>query len=224
MEYKESDFLQISGLQHFSFCRRQWALIHIENQWNENLYTAEGEINHKRVHDTNNTDLRNGIYTIRGLNIKSVKLGISGTCDAVEFIPSEDGIVLNKKNGLWKIMPVEYKHGKSKTNDCDRLQAAAQAMCLEEMFCCEIKEASLFYNGTKRRQIFKVDGEMRTKVISMLEEMHDYYNRGYTPFVRQKRECKSCSLSDICLPVLEKKRKKQNVRQYIDSHLGDDLQ
>lgn len=221
MEYKDEDFLQISGIQHFSFCRRQWALIHIENLWNENLLTAEGNVNHQRVHNKDNTDVRNGIITIRGLEIKSSHLGISGICDAVEFSPSDDGITLSGRKGMWNVMPVEYKHGRSKVNDCDRLQTTAQAICLEEMFCCKIPRAAVFYHETRRREYFDLSDELRSKLISMVKEMHNYYSRGYTPSVTPNKGCESCSLCDLCLPKLLKKYGKQNVRSYIESRLEE---
>lgn len=221
MEYKEEDFLMLSGIQHFFFCRRQWALIHIENLWCENALTAEGNIIHERVHETDNTDTRNGILTIRGLDIKSSSLGIRGCCDAVEFIPENVGITLFGRKGHWRVRPVEYKHGSSKVSDCDRLQTAAQAMCLEEMFCCEINEAAIFYHKTRRREYFNIDDNIRSKVKKITEEMHDLYKRGYTPVVSAGKSCVSCSLVDICMPELLKKNSRHNVREYIEKYLED---
>ena len=143
--YTDEELLQLSGIQHFSFCRRQWALIHVEQQWAENVLTAEGRIEHNRVHDSKVTDIRNGKITMRGLKVQSHKLGISGECDAVEFIPVDNGITLNGREGQWSVAPVEYKHGTIKSNDCDRLQVAIQAMCLEEMFSYRIDKAYIFY-------------------------------------------------------------------------------
>ncbi len=219
MKYKEDDFLQLSGIQHFSFCKRQWSLIHIEQQWKENFLTAEGIVNHERVHDTNNTDIRNGIVTIRGLDVKSYELGISGTCDAVEFSPSENGVMLHGRDGRWIIKPVEYKHGKSKANDCDRLQATAQAMCLEEMFCCNIKKAAIYYCETRRRETFEITDELRKKVTEMLDEMHDCFRRGYTFKAKQNKNCKSCSLSDLCIPEIYSV---SDVKKYVKSHLEEE--
>lgn len=222
MAYKEEDFLMLSGIQHFSFCRRQWALIHIENMWSENLLTAEGRIEHERVHDTGNTDSRGGILTIRGLDIKSAELGISGSCDAVEFIPDKNGVTLFGREGKWKLRPVEYKHGKSKANDCDRLQTAAQAMCLEEMFCCDIPEGAIFYFETRRREYFDITSELREKVKSVFGEMHRYYASGYTPKAKpNNKNCGKCSLADMCLPKLLKRCDKETVRSYVEEHTGE---
>ena len=146
------DYLLISGLQHFSFCRRQWALIHIEQQWFENRLTAEGKVIHKRVHDASSVDIRGGIITMRDMPVKSERLGICGRCDAVEFSQSDNGITLHGRDGQWDICPVEYKHGRQKSGDCDRLQVTAQAICLEEMFCCKINEGAVFYHETRKRE------------------------------------------------------------------------
>lgn len=135
---EDKEYLLISGLQHFSFCRRQWALIHIEQQWVENGLTAEGRVIHKRVHDVSCVDIRNGVITMRDMPVKSERMGICGCCDAVEFSKSDNGITLRGRQGQWDICPVEYKHGHRKSEDCDRLQVTAQAMCLEEMFSCKI--------------------------------------------------------------------------------------
>lgn len=143
--YLEDDYLMISGIQHFLFCRRRWALIHVENQWAENYFTADGRMFHDRVHERGVKDIRNGVLTIRGLNVSSAKFGISGCCDAVEFLPVNDGITLHGRDGLWKPLPVEYKRGRSKINNCDRLQVTAQAVCLEEMFSCVIDYGFIFY-------------------------------------------------------------------------------
>lgn len=195
----------ISGIQHFSFCRRQWALIHLEEKWNENHFTAEGRVIHERVHDSNIVDYRNGIITYRDMAVKSSELGITGQCDAVEFVPSENGIELFKKPGYWSVQPVEYKRGTIKLDNCDRLQVTAQVLCLEEMFCCNIDCAFIFYNENHRREKIEISQELREKTKAMINEMHDYYKRGYTPKVKKGKKCKNCSLKDICIPELPQK-------------------
>ena len=213
----DDDYLLISGIQHFSFCRRQWALIHIENLWNENGLTAEGEIIHKRVHDDDILDIRNGVLTIRGLQVRSDKLKAHGVCDAVEFIPDPKGIKLNKREGTWRVYPVEYKHGHSKANDCDRLQVCAQAICLEEMFYCDIPEACLYYAATRHREKVVLDLPLRQKVFAMLNEMRGYMEKGYTPKVKPGKSCDKCSLENVCMPEMLKC--KATVREYIDKCL-----
>lgn len=137
--YPEDDWLALSGLQHFSFCRRQWALIHIEQQWQENYLTTAGHLEHERAHDYEQSESRGDTLIMRDLRVFSRHLGITGACDVVEFHQSDDGVPLRGRNGLWSAYPIEYKHGQSKTVDADRLQLCAEAMCLEEMLSCEIR-------------------------------------------------------------------------------------
>ena len=208
MDYAEEDFLQLSGIQHFCYCRRQWALIHIERQWHENLLTAEGRIVHERCHDETIVEKRSDCLVTRGLRILSRRLGITGQCDVVEFFKTEEpsGCALRGHRGLWMAYPVEYKHGKSKSHDADRLQLCAQAICLEEMLGCAVGNGALYYAETHRREEVVFTQGLRQTVENMLKEMHDYFSRGYTPKVKTKTGCRSCSLKEVCLPVLCKKR------------------
>lgn len=162
MEYKEEDYLQLSGIQHFLFCRRQWALIHIEQQWADNYQTADGIIMHKNTHDSGFRSSRGDIITVRALRVHSATLGLSGECDAVEFHADETGISLAKTNGLWKPYPVEYKRGKPKNDIFDKAQLCAQAMCLEEMLCCTIPEGALYYGEPRRREQVLFTQDLRT--------------------------------------------------------------
>lgn len=217
--YQEDDYLLLSGIQHFSFCRRQWALIHIENQWAENGLTAEGRVQHTRVHDQAETELRGDVLTVRGMRIKSAELGATGECDAVIFTRAENGVKLHGRKGTWTAMPVEYKHGKQKVNDCDRMQAAAQAICLEEMLCCRIEQAAVYHFETRTREYVPITEELRSQVRSAFAEMHDYMRRGYTPKVRPSASCTRCSLRELCLPSILKK--KEDVGAYIRAHLQE---
>lgn len=144
MEYTEDDYLMISGIQHFKFCRRQWALIHVEQQWAENVHTVIGELMHKKVHDPYLTEKRKDTILVRALPVSSRTMGVSGECDLVEFHKCEDGIRLHGHRGTYLIYPVEYKKGKAKSIDADRLQLAAQAMCLEEMFSARYRQVHFF--------------------------------------------------------------------------------
>ena len=214
----EKDYLLISGIQHFSFCRRQWALIHIENQWKENQLTAEGKVLHERMHDIHIITKRKDVITLRGIPVRSEELMIVGECDAVELIPDENGFELKGRTGKWHIHPVEYKRGKTKSDDCDRLQLAAECMCLEEMLSCHVLKGSLYYGEARHREDVDINTELRTKLCNMIKEMHGYYDRGYTPRAKPAKACKNCSLSDICLPELTKK---QNVHDYIKRHVQE---
>lgn len=219
MEYREEDYLQLSGIEHFLFCRRQWALIHIEKQWSENELTTDGDIFHKRVHDRDQTEMRGDVLTIRGMSIKSGKIGISGSCDAVEFLRDDNGIELSGRTGRWQVCPIEYKRGRFDISEADSAQLCAEAMCLEEMLCCRIEYGYLFWGETRRRERVELTEALREKVTSAFSEMHKYYDRGYTPKVKQKKGCLKCSLRDICLPQLTKKL---SVKTYIKRKLEDE--
>lgn len=207
MNRPEEDWLQLSGLQHFAFCRRQWALIHIENQWAENFRTVDGHLMHERVHDQEFRESRGDRLTVRGLAIHSAQLGISGQCDAVEFQRDPDGISLRDREGLWQPYPVEYKRGKPKEGNADELQLCAQAMCLEEMLCCTVPEGALYYGEPRRRTVVQFTPELRQQVRDSLTEMHQLYQRRYTPKVKPSKACSACSLKDLCLPKLMSRKK-----------------
>ncbi|WP_062197056.1 CRISPR-associated protein Cas4 [Massilibacterium senegalense] len=206
-DYKEEDFLQLAGIQHFVFCRRQWSLIHIEKEWEENILTVEGNALHEKVDNTFIREKRGKLLYVRALPVHSTVLGISGICDMVEFMQDEDGISLHGENGLYKVRPIEYKRGKPKTHEADILQLIAQVMCLEEMLGTIIEEAAIFYHEIKRRHIVPITENLKEKVKSILKEMHHYYARRYTPRVKTGKHCKSCSLQHICLPELMQREK-----------------
>lgn len=202
MEYKMEDYLQLSGLQHFRFCRRQWALIHIENQWAENGRTADGAIMHQKAHDAELKERRGDLLITRDMHVFSPTLGISGACDVVEFRRSETGVSLHGQEGLYQPFPVEYKHGSPRADTANALQLCAQAMCLEEMLCCEIPEGALYYGETRRRETVKLTCQLRQEVRACLLEMHALYERGHTPKVKPTKACNACSLKELCLPKL----------------------
>ena len=202
MTYSEEDFLQLSGIQHFAFCRRQWALIHVENQWAENLRTVEGSLLHKRAHDEKQRERRGDTLILRDLPVSSSSLGVSGKCDVVEFQTDPSGIYLRGEEGMWRPYPIEYKRGRPKEHQADELQLCCQAMCLEEMLCCPIAEGALFYGETRRRSAVPFTASLRGQVAAMLEEMHQLAKRGHTPKVKPTKSCQVCSLKELCLPAL----------------------
>lgn len=161
MEYDEDEYLMISGIQHFKFCRRQWALIHIEQQWDENVHTVVGELMHKKVHDPYLTEKRKDVLITRALPVSSRELGASGECDVVEFHKNEDGIKLHGHRGLYEVYPIEYKKGRPKLDEEDILQLTAQVLCLEEMFSASIPEGAIFYGETRRREVIGITEELR---------------------------------------------------------------
>ena len=200
--YRDEDLLPLSGLQHFAFCRRQWALIHVENQWRENLRTVEGQLLHQRAHNEALRERRGDTLILRGLSVVSHSLGLSGKCDVVEFHLAPEGVPLRGEDGLWLPYPVEYKRGRPKDHQADELQLCAQAMCLEEMLCCTIAEGALFYGEPRRRTIVFFSPELRQNVRDFSAEMHHYYRRGDTPKAKPGKSCHACSLKELCLPQL----------------------
>lgn len=219
--YKESELLPISALQHYAFCKRQYALIHLEGIWSENVLTAEGRLLHERVHDSENSGMINGVLVIRSLPLKSMDLGLYGVADVVEFHQSDMGVELANVEGRYKPYPVEYKRGKSKANDCDRIQLCAQALCLEEMLNCAIKEASIFYGEPRRRETVDLNPILRMKTKLISEEIHKLLREGITPEPDYKNQCKRCSLINECNP---KAVKKSAVKYWKDilANIGDD--
>lgn len=199
--YNEDEYLLISGIQHFAFCRRQWALIHVEGQWAENYYTIDGEILHEKTHDPYVNKKRKDLIVSRSVPVKSAVLGLTGSCDIVEFRSDTAGIRLRGREGLWLPCPVEYKRGKPKRDEIDELQLCAQAICLEEMFCCPpIQTAFLYYGETRRRESVELGAELRSQLTDIANEMHAYFVRSYTPVVKKSKKCGLCSMADVCLP------------------------
>lgn len=218
MAFDEEDYLQLSGLQHFAFCRRQWALIHIENQWADNFRTVDGTLLHENVHNQDFRESRGDLLIVRGLAIHSAELGVSGQCDAVEFHRDPGGVSLRGREGLWLPYPVEYKRGKPKENYMDELQLCGQAMCLEEMLCCVIPEGALYYGEPRRRSVLRLTPELREQVRKSLAEMHELYRRRHTPKVKPSKACNACSLKELCLPKLMRNRK---VSDYLSGAMED---
>lgn len=203
-EYTDEDLLMLSGLHHFAFCKRRWALVHLENQWEDNVKTVEGNIMHEICHDTDFSESRGNLMIIRGLYLSSYKLGVTGQCDVVEFTLRNDekGAVLFGRKGTWDVCPVEYKKGRPISGLTYISQLCGQALCLEEMFACKIDYGYLYYGETRKRQKVIFTNELREQVKAMINEMHEYYRRGYTPKVKTTPKCKSCSLKELCLPKL----------------------
>jgi CRISPR-associated exonuclease Cas4 len=218
-EYTPDELLPLSGIQHFLFCRRQWALIHVEQQWRENVLTAEGRLLHRKVDDAFFTETRGGMITARSVPVASYRLGLSGVCDVVEFTESPDGVKLPGRAGLYLPAPVEYKRGHPKPDPVDEAQLCAQALCLEEMLSISIPAGWLFYGQTRHRVAVELTTELRDLVHKMAAEMHAYFARGYTPKVKMSKACKACSLAEVCLPVLQDKTvpASRYIRQQLES-------
>ncbi len=197
--YNEDELLPVSALQHLAFCERQCALIHLEGQWAENRLTAEGRILHERAHKTD-SETRRDVRTARGLRLRSLRLGLVGVADVVEFHRSETGVAIEGLPGRWRVFPVEYKRGKPKADSCDEIQLCAQAMCLEEMLACDIAEGALFYGKQKRRKQVALDAVLREETAAASRRLHDLLASGTTPAATFEPKCRQCSLSELCMP------------------------
>lgn len=215
---EEENYLMLSGIQHFEFCRRQWALIHIEQQWEENVRTIEGQHLHEKADKPFLREKRGDRLIVRAMPVKSNDLKITGVCDVVEFIRDDNGIEIQGAEGKYLAYPIEYKRGKPKTNDSDILQLTAQAMCLEEMMLCEINVGYMFYHEIKHRVEVPITMSHKKKVKSIVTEMYSYFQRKYTPKVKTGSFCKNCSLQNICLPKLMTKR---SVKSYIEGKIRE---
>ena len=199
----------ISALQHYLFCPRQCALIHIEQQWLENRLTAEGRILHERVH-TSGRESRRTLRIEYDVPIRSLRLGLAGRADIVEFHRQEDG--------LWRPLPVEYKRGRPKKDDTDRVQLCAQAICLEEMLRCVVPEGALYYGEKKRRTPVVFDEPLRDKTVQTAAAVHALLAKGETPPPHYEKRCESCSFLPLCLPkVATRKRVSTYLRRMVEA-------
>lgn len=191
MNYADSDFIAISALQHYSFCPRQCALIHVEQVWQENMLTAEGRAMHDKAH-SGESETRGDVRIARGVALRSAELGITGVADVVEFHKQLDDSVVP--------FPVEYKHGKPKEGNCDRIQLCAQAVCLESMLDVEVPCGALFYGRNRRREPVDFSVELRCETAELSRKVHQLINSCETPAPEYSQRCRSCSLFDLCMP------------------------
>lgn len=190
--YSEDELFPISALQHLLFCERQCALIHLEQLWAENRLTVEGGLMHERVHETD-AESRPGVRIVRGLRLRSLRLGLAGVADVVEFRDRESGKAPQP-------YPVEYKRGKPKPDTCDEVQLCAQTMCLEEMLQCTITEGALFYGLLRRRHEVTFDAVLRGETERLARRLHELLDSGKTPPAVYEKKCKQCSLVELCMP------------------------
>jgi CRISPR-associated exonuclease Cas4 len=194
--YSEDDLVPLSALQHFMYCPRQCALIHIERVWSENLFTAEGRIMHEKA-DSNKSESRGNVRIDFSVPMRSLRLGLIGKADVVEFHRVD--------SGAWVPFPVEYKRGKPKMDDSDKVQLCAQAMCLEEMLNVEIDKGALFYGRTKRREQIVFDENLRGETVDAAKKLHELIEAAITPGAEYSKKCKKCSLLDLCMPKVGRK-------------------
>lgn len=210
MNYTEDDLLPLSALQHLVFCERQCALIHIEQAWDENRFTAEGRVMHERVHEAGE-ESRGEVKTARDLSLRSLRLGLVGKADVVEFH--------REAGGIWRPFPVEHKRGKPKPDESDMVQLCAQALCLEEMLGVRVDSGAIFYGRTRRRLEVDFDGPLRRKTEKAAARLHELIESGVTPKPDYTKKCRNCSLVDLCLP--QAIRKRVSVAGYLDRMLEE---
>ncbi len=208
--WRGNEYLSLSGIQHFAFCQRQWALIHVEQQWEENILTFRGQELHRRTNDPFVVEKRKDKVIARAAPIVSHTLGLYGVADVVEFERSESGISLEGRRGLWWPVPVEYKAGRPKPNNCDTLQLCAQAICLEEMFGIALEKGHIFYGKVRKRLDVLLDDELRYETTRTASLMHDMFEAGITPSANYTNQCDKCSLIEQCMPKLSKRRRVEN--------------
>jgi len=206
MAYGEDDLLPISALQHLLFCERQAALIHIERLWAENWLTVEGRHLHQRAHDGRATT-RPGCRSVTALPLQNFRLGLYGVADVVEFhdctskgSPEAPNDTHSAPNGDGTVLPVEYKRGRSKLGDYDRVQLCAQALCLEEMLGVSIVEGAIFYGRTRRRELVPLTDELRATTEQAARRLHELIDTDTVPRVQREPKCDRCSLLHLCLP------------------------
>ncbi|MGF0070118.1 CRISPR-associated protein Cas4 [Streptococcus orisratti] len=217
MVYSENDYLMLSGIQHFQFCKRQWGLIHIEQQWADNEATAHGQILHQKADNPYIKEKRKDVIISRAMHVSSKTLGLYGILDVVEFHKDENGVTLKGKRGKWLPTIVEYKRGKPKRDTRDIVQLVAQTICLEETLGCHIETGCLYYHSVNQKKLIEMTEQLRQGVFDLAKQMHYYYDNKIIDKAEYFKNCPLCSLVDICMPRLSKKSR--NVNNYIKQRL-----
>lgn len=202
--FDEEELLPISALQHFVFCRRRCALVHIEQVWAENKFTVEGDILHERV-DELGRESRSSLIVSHGLGVRSLRFGLTGKVDVVEFRldgEGRGGCKLVGKTGNWIPYPIEYKRGTVRRGFGDDVQICAQALCLEEMLECPVPAGSIYYASTRKRREIGFDDRLRAETTAAIAGARALIAAGVTPPPRYGKKCDTCSLFDLCQPKL----------------------
>ncbi|MDR2522385.1 MAG: CRISPR-associated protein Cas4 [Synergistaceae bacterium] len=199
--FSDEDLLQISGLQHLMFCERQWALIYMEMEWEENVRTVEGKQLHESVHEQG-ASTRSGVRVAQGLRLRSLSLGLTGQADLVEFHVSDDGASIPGLSGRWLPYPVEYKRGRKRYDSADETQLCAQALCLEEMLGVTVLKGAIFYGQPRRRSEIDLSFALREEVSRLCSRARELYSSQIIPPPKLGRHCSNCSIKDICMPNL----------------------
>ena len=199
--YDDDDLLPLSALQHLVFCERRAALVYVEGQWEDNVYTAEGRGLHEKAHEPG-VEARPGVRAARGLMLRSLRLGLSGKTDVVEFheTAQDAGVKLDGVEGFWRPYPVEYKRGRRRRERSFEVQLCAQALCIEEMLGAHVPRGALYYGKTRRRLEVDFDSALRSETEAAARRLHKLVQSGRTPAAHRGPKCAKCSLAPVCLP------------------------
>lgn len=209
----DDDPIPISALQHYLYCPRQWALIHLEQIWSENAFTARGRLLHRKT-DVPVAESRHGVHTVTAMPLAHEELGIAGVADVVEFHQAEHGVL--------RVVPVEYKRGRPKQHRADEVQLCAQALCLESMLATHIPEGFLFYGETRRRSVVPLDSELRDLTTGVIHAVREARRVGHTPAAEyEARRCDACSLIEDCQPRLGSKS--ETVQRWLARQLNEEI-
>lgn len=206
----DDELISISALNHYTYCPRRCALIHIEQIWTENIFTAEGRIMHERVHDEDR-ESRGDVRIEYAVPLRSLRLGLIGKADIVEYHCTADAV--------WQPFPVEYKRGKPKMDHCDKVQLCAQAICLEEMLNVHIPAGAIFYGQTRHRLDVIFDEALRRETEETAKKALTLIESGCTPKPVYAKRCERCSLNATCLPKTMQKRR--SIKTYLTRVTGE---
>lgn len=214
--YNQEDYLLISGIQHFMFCKHQWGLIHLEDIWQENVLTYEGHLIHQRVDNPLIKERRKNTFYSRSVPVVSHQLKIQGVIDIIEFNKDKKGIFIPDKKDYYIPIIIEYKRGKPKEGEEDKVQLCALAMAFEEMSQCHLDYGYIYYFQTNRREKVILNNTLRDLVRELIKEMYYYFKNKITPKPHKIKSCKNCSLTNIC----SKNFGNKNAKKYIDDVLA----
>ncbi|MBU0679140.1 MAG: CRISPR-associated protein Cas4 [Verrucomicrobia bacterium] len=218
--HSEDDLLPLSGLQHLLFCERRAALVHLEQEWGENRFTVEGRNLHEHVHEAGR-ESRNQLRIARGVRLRSLRLGLTGVADVVEFrrVEAPAGVEIPAASGRWQPFPVEYKRGRLRSEEGYAVQLCAQALCLEEMLSATILEGAIFFGATKRRQRIAFDDTLRKATEAAAARLHVLLKGSQTPPPLFEPKCEKCSLLAVCMPKVAGWRK--SAARYLEGVLDE---
>jgi len=197
--YPEEDLIPLSYLAQYYYCARRAGLLLVEQQWRDNVHTAEGTILHERVHAVG-SESRGDQRVMRGVYLRSLELGISGVADCVELTKTQGGAAIPGLSETWAVLPVEYKHGVVRTELEYEVQLCAQAICLENMWNCSIPHGDIYYGSDRRRKRVHFTPELRVLVVKGSLALHQLLEAPSLPMPQKRTKCRECSMRDVCLP------------------------